>query len=111
MIEVNTSAIEDRPPLQIGSQRVMVTPPITESFWLWRVRLTDRQAVVAFPKFGTIGIGFQHEFDWNCNLPYTCTASEIADHIWHNRSDGSITMDMVVQAIEELQETIAEARQ
>ena len=63
---------------------VLITPPINEDYWAYRVKLNDRQAVVGFPKFGTIGIGFAVEDDWNTNLPYTCQTIEIVSHLWHN---------------------------
>lgn len=62
----------------------MVTPLIEENYWVYRVKLNDRQAVVGFPKFSTIGIGFAVEADWNTNLPYMCQTIEIVSHIWHN---------------------------
>jgi hypothetical protein len=73
----------DRSP-QFAGGAVVMTPPIDETYWAYRVRLTDRQAVVGFPKFGTIGIGFAAEQDWNTNLPYTCQTIDIVSHIWHN---------------------------
>jgi hypothetical protein len=45
------------------------------------------QAVVAFPKFGLIAIGFQREKDWNTNLPSSLSAEEIYNHIKHNKTD------------------------
>jgi len=67
---------------------LMVTPPISEEFWLARVRVgKDGQALVCFPKFNTVGIGFAREEDWNTNLPYTCPAEEILAHIEHNKGE------------------------
>jgi hypothetical protein len=68
----------------------MMTPPIDEGYWSYRVRVGGRQAVVGFPKFGTIGIGFAVEDDWNTNFPYTCEAEEIFQHTRHNKGDDSI---------------------
>lgn len=34
---------------------LMMTPPLGEGYWEYRVMLGDRQAVVGFPKFSTIG--------------------------------------------------------
>jgi hypothetical protein len=85
---------------------VMVTPPIGEDYWLYRIRLSEAQAIVAFPKFGTIGIGFQVEEDWNTNLPWTCDAREIYDHISHNKGDDSITPEAVIKAIEAIQDAL-----
>jgi hypothetical protein len=65
----------------------MFSPMVDENYWAYRVRLTDTQAVVGFPKFFTIGIGFAREEDWNTNLPYTSDAEDIAAHIWHNHGD------------------------
>jgi len=72
---------------QIGDAAAMVTPYVEEDYWAYRVQVSDTQAVVGFPKFTTVGIGFQVEEDWNTNLPYTVDAEKICDHIWHNRGD------------------------
>lgn len=92
---------EDRTP-QIGP--FMLTPPIDEDYWAYRVRLSDRQAIVGFPKFGTIGIGFAVEEDWNTNFPYTCDAVEIYEHIERNKGDDSITREDCIAAIELIRE-------
>ena len=79
---------------------VMMTPPIDEDYWTYRVKLNDAgQAIVGFPKFTTIGIGFAQEEDWNTNLPYTCDANEILAHIIHNCGDTSIKDADVLLAI------------
>lgn len=83
---------------------LMLTPGINEDYWAYRVRLTDKQSVVNFPKFSTIGIDFAVEEDWNTNFPFTCTAEEICDHIWHNAGDKSITREQVLAAIRLIQE-------
>jgi hypothetical protein len=87
---------------------VSLTPAIGGDYWAYRVLLSDHQAVVAFPKFSTIGIGFAVEEDWNTNLPYTIPADEIAQHILHNKGDDTISDESVVQAIRLIQEAIAE---
>lgn len=76
--------VDKTPVIPAGSATVLLTPKIDEDYWSYRVCLNSRQAVVAFPKFGTIGIGFAREEDWNTNLPYTCSTLEIVSHIWHN---------------------------
>jgi hypothetical protein len=85
---------------------VLITPCITPECWLFRVKLSEKQAIVCFPKFGTIGIGFQHEEDWNTNLHYTADAREIFEHIKHNKGDDLIQDDDCIKAIEALQVTI-----
>jgi hypothetical protein len=88
---------------------VLVTPPINEDYWLFRVPLTEKQAIVAFPKFSTIGIGFQVEgADWNTNLPYGCPAEEIYEHIKENKGDNKITKQRCIKAIKLLQKIIQE---
>ena len=37
---------------------LLLTPPIDEDYWEYRVRLSETQAIVGFPKFSTVGIGF-----------------------------------------------------
>lgn len=74
----------------ILSPRVAMTPVIDENYWSYRVRLSQSQAIVGFPKFWTVGIGFACETDWNTNLPYTEDAEAIYDHISHNKGDDTI---------------------
>lgn len=94
---------EDRTP-HVGP--AMLTPPISEDYWSYRVRVADGQAIVAFPKFGTIGVGFAVEEDWNTNLPYDSSAETIYDHIEHNRGDESITRETCIAAIRMIQDAI-----
>lgn len=83
---------------------IMITPAVGEDdYWLFRVPVGAGQYVTAFPKFGTVGIGFQIEDDWNTNLPWVCSAKNIATHIWHNRKPARITRADLIKAIELLQ--------
>jgi hypothetical protein len=84
----------------------MLTPPISDDYWAYRVRVADGQAIVAFPKFGVIGIGFAVEEDWNTNLPSDSSAETIYDHIEHNRGDESITRETCIEAIRMIQDAI-----
>ena len=94
---------------RIGS--VMLTPDLGEGYWKYRVHLFKDQYLLAFPKFGTIGIGFAIEDeDWNTNLPYTSSSESIASHIIHHHKYPEITKSMVIEAIELLQKTISEER-
>lgn len=74
-----TSAFKD------GDTTFLFTPPISADYWAYRVRVAEGQAVLGFGKFGTVGIGFAVEDDWNTNLPYTQDVDVIVNHIWHNR--------------------------
>lgn len=76
-----------------------MAPLVDEDYWLFRVRLSDKQSIVGFPKFSTIGIGFSIEDDWNTNLPYTCPAKQIYHHIKHNKGDAAITWRDCMKAI------------
>ena len=102
---LETKDQENRTPV-IGG--LMLTPALDEDYWLFRVRLSDAQAVVGFPKFGTIGVGFAVEEDWNTNLPYTCSAEEIAKHIGHNKGDDAISDADVLAAIELVRDAASE---
>src|SRR5262249_590019 len=82
---------------------VMITPPVGDDYWTWRVKLSDTQAIVGFPKFTTIGIGFAQEEDWNTNLPYTCETEEIFQHIAHNKGNEAIGDDACREAIRMVQ--------
>lgn len=86
----------------------VATPPIDEDYWAYRVKLSDTQAIVGFPKFGTIGIGFAVEEDWNTNLPYGMDTQQIFDHISHNKGDESISDGDVFIAIRLVQEAARE---
>lgn len=82
----------------------MVTPMVHEDYWSYRVRLSETQAIIGFPKFTTVGIGFANEEDWNTNLPYTTRAEAIFDHIGHNKGDDSITDADCIKAIQLIQD-------
>lgn len=106
-IEYNSTKVEDTGNLG----RVMITPPIDENYWLMRVPLSDKQAIVCFPKFMQMGIGFQHEEDWNTNLPSTCDAERIFNHIKHNKGDDTIPDDDCLAAIKLLQAAITQSQE
>lgn len=86
---------------------VSFSPALGEDYWAYRVRLTDRQAVLGFPKYTTIGVGFAVEdYSGNTNLPYTCDTDQILRHISGNKGDDSIADDKVRAAIALVQEAI-----
>ena len=98
----------------IGDGGVALTPPVSENYWSHRVRLSDTQAVIGFPKFSTIGIGFAVEEDsWNTNLPYTCPTDKILKHIKHiidNKGDEEIADADVREAILMIQLAVIDER-
>lgn len=84
---------------------VQITPPINEEFWLLRVKLSEHQAIVAFPKFGVIGCGFAVEKDWNTNLPLVCSTDQLFNHIKHNKGNKGIKDEDCRRAIDLLRDT------
>jgi hypothetical protein len=107
ILEVNDRDLPNKGDLGIiGSSHVMMTPPIDEDYWYFRVRLNDSgQAIVGFPKFSGIGIGFAQEGeDWNCNLPFVCSAAKIYRHIAHNKGSIAIRSQDCIEAIELIRE-------
>jgi hypothetical protein len=108
-VERNASALSS-PVLKVGNTTVLVTPAIGEDFWLLRVKVSETQALVLFPKFGVYGIGFALETDWNTNLPSTLPAERIYAHIAHNKGDKAIPKKRCLQAIEMLQAALAELK-
>lgn len=103
---------KDQPDGTLRAAGLMMTPDLGEDYWAYRVVLSERQAVVGFPKFGTIGIGYAVEdVDWNSNLPYTSDAREIAEHIRLNKGDLSIENADVITAIRLIQEAVKADRE
>ena len=85
---------------QTGKVVIMMTPPLDDDYWVFRIKLHADQALIAFPKFGTLGIGFAQEDDWNTNLPYSCKTEEIYNHIKKNKKYTQITKATCIEAIE-----------
>ena len=91
---------------------IMITPRLSEDYWSYRVQLTEDQAIVGFPKFSTIGIGFAVEkADWNTNLPYTSPTDKIYNHIKHNAGyHPDLTRGNIMAAIALVQQAATEDR-
>ena len=105
-LEINTRHIAPERAIRVGEHSsILLTPPINEDYWLFRVKLFEDQAIVGFPKFGTIGIGFAQEADWNTNLPAHKPAQEIYEHIKHNKKYAQISDEECLEAIRLIQET------
>lgn len=102
-IEINTRFVQKDRAVTDGNHTILITPPISEDYYLFRIHLYKNQYLLAFPKFCTIGIGFAQEEDWNTNLPYTCKKEEIYNHIKHNKKYKEIKKSEIIKAIELLQ--------
>lgn len=93
-----------------GNSSALIAPFVDEDYWAYRVKVSETQAVVGFPKYATIGIGFAVEDgSWNTNLPYRCEAEKIAKHIDVNRPKG-LRRARVVEAIKLIQAAAHEDR-
>lgn len=90
-LEINSNFKSDKDTDALATKGILITPPVGENYWLFRVKVSKKQAIVGFPKFGTVGIGFAKETDWNTNLPYQCTTDEIYNHIKHNLGKGNFS--------------------
>jgi hypothetical protein len=86
-------------PVPYAVGEIFMSPVVEEEYWSYRVRLSATQAVVGFPKYSGIGIGFAVEEDYNVNLPYSTHESDIFWHIIRNKGDDSIPDDDVRAAI------------
>lgn len=75
-----------------------------DDYWIFKVELSKDQAIIAFPKFTTLGVGFLKETDWNTNLPYTCDAEMILNHIRVNKGSKFISDADCIKAIEMIRE-------
>jgi hypothetical protein len=89
--------------IKVGGAVIMFTPAISEDYWIMRIKLYRNQALVAFPKFGLIGVGFANESDWNTNLPYQVSAEKLYQHIERNKKYEALTKERCIQAIKMLQ--------
>lgn len=107
-VEINDKYETDKKKEGIIGGGILMTPMAlgTDEYWIYRVVLSPDQAVIGFPKFSTIGIGFQKEEDWNTNLPYSCDASEIFEHIRHNKYDKNISDEECIKAIQMIKDAI-----
>lgn len=84
----------------INHGALSMTPLVEENYWSYRVRITDGQSIIGFPKLSTVGIGFAVEDDWNTNLPYGIRTAKIVRHICHNAGDDSITAAQMCEAVD-----------
>ena len=110
VVEVNRKFTQAKDTI-VGDRVIMITPlPLDADYWLYRVKLKHGQAILAFPKFGQIGCGFAKEEDWNTNLPISCPAEMIFDHIKHNKRYKDISAVQCIEAIKLIQEVVRQRR-
>jgi hypothetical protein len=82
---------------------IMFTPDIDKDYYIMKVNLYKDQALVAFPKFGLIGVGFALESDWNTNLPYQTDTERLYNWIKRNKKYRAITKQTCLEGLKMLQ--------
>lgn len=109
-LEVNKKFIDgdENKVMLFGKIPAMITPPLDEDYWQFRVRVHEDQEIVGFPKFLQIGIGFAKEDDWNTNLPSTYSTKAIWEHIKLNKRYDSIPEKRCLKAIKMIQDAAKE---
>lgn len=107
---LQTKSESDDPPIVGPGGVILLTPPVSEDYWAYRVDVGGGQAIVGFPKFTTIGIGFAIEDDWNTNLPYSVPAVDIWAHIDHNKGPATATDEECIAAIELIRQAVIAER-
>ena len=103
VLDVNEKYVRESPSVRLGNAVVMVNPPVGVDYWVFKVRLYEDQAMIAFPKFGQMGISFLREERRNINLPAMSSAEDIWEHIKPNKKYMQITKKMGIKAIQMLQ--------
>jgi hypothetical protein len=91
---------------EVAGGVIGITPDIGENYWSYRVIVGEHQAVIGFPKFGLVGVGFAVEEDWNTNLPHGTIAEELFDHIKRNKGDKTIPDELCIEAIRLIDEAV-----
>lgn len=109
-VEINANFIKAKDSFSTGNGTLLITPPLDEDYWIYRVPLKHGQAIIAFPKFFVIGCGFAKETDWNTNLPISCEAEKIFAHIKHNKKYKDIKDADCIAAIKAIQEVVAQQK-
>lgn len=112
-LEVNKKYIDgdENNVLLFGKIPAMITPPLDEDYWQFRVKVDKDQAIVGFPKFGSIGVGFAKEDNWNTNLPSSYSTEIIWEHIKENKRYASIPDERCKKAIKMIQKAAKEFQQ
>jgi len=108
-LEVNEEFQKQNTEFKVVGHSFSITPAVEEDYFLFRVKLLKDQALIAFPKFFTIGIGFAQEEDWNTNLPYSCETEKIYNYIKRNKKYKNITKKDCIEAIKLLQKASEKA--
>lgn len=108
-LEVNTNMVHERMDIHAGAkdpnvlnikgETVVAYPHGGKNNWLFRVMVSDTQAVIGFRKFFTIGIGFMLEKSMNTNLPHECPVKYIFDYIAENKGSDLIPDERCIAAV------------
>lgn len=80
-----------------------------DDYWAYRVDLSDKQALIGFPKHGTIGVDFLHNHGQD--LPYSVNPERLADFFSRGRllgGDETMPRANVIHAIKMIREAVVE---
>jgi hypothetical protein len=89
--------------IESGNKFTEKPGPLDRSLWIFKIKLSYEQEMVAFLAAGTIHIGFRNERFPNTSMPLSCPAEEIFTHIARNKGGKTITDEECVGAIKVLQ--------
>jgi len=102
-IEYNSQCVDRTIVEQTPFGHGVISPVVSDDYWLFRVPLFENQALLAFPKCFTMGIGFaQEEVEQNVNLPYECGIETILKYLKRNKKYEDISDAKIREAIKML---------
>jgi len=103
-LEINPSNVNKENTISFGKGVVSIFGPGDQEGWVFKVKVSETQAIVAFSKFGILGVGFLVEKeDGNTNLPYDNSANKLYEWIKCNKGDDAITDETCLGAIKMIQ--------
>lgn len=105
--KVQRQSLEDTTRVAVTGreQAFIMTPQLTPDYWTYRVALSNGNAIVAAPEFGTLGIRYQIEDEYNVTNRWDYTANEIEALIRRNRP-ANTTREEAMSAIRKIQGAI-----
>jgi len=102
-LEFNPNNVDKEKVIQLGKGAIVMCSPGDQENYVFKVHVSEKQAIVAFSKFGSLGVAFLVEDeDGNRNLPSSSTPEKIYDWIYCNKGDDSITDETCLKAIKKI---------
>jgi hypothetical protein len=88
---------------------LMITAPLQDDCWLFRVRLAEDIVLAAVPVFGGVNINLQSKESVECYMPYEAEGADILD-TFRARTKNAQLDGKCLKAIDMLQEEIKKWR-